>query len=669
MRPGGGPGAFSTAMPTPFQPDDLFLYKTVTGLHCTPNSDVAACVLECIDRQQDSRTSAVWLAPLNGDTPRQFTSGLGNDDMPRWSPDGSLLAFLSARGGGMRQIYLMPRTGGEAQQLTKFNSGVMSIEWSPDAKRLLATCKVQVDPEMRGKRDNGNGDGTSDAPKLIWRLPYKSDGIGFILSREVHLFAVDASTGDSVQLTDGSFEVRSAEWEPTGQRIAFTRTREGRFGHRTDVWIVDVNDRTCNQLSQDVASVQYPRWSPNGRYIVFTGTAEEGDAQLRLWLVDMETTTVRPLGDEAIEVVSGDSVHWSEDSSEVIFVLARHGRQEVACVTVPGGELTHLITGDRQVSELARADGRLVFVSHDAITPNEVYCTSRDGEQETRLTNFNTWWKDRLLPTVELRSFDVPDGEGGRENVDGWLLRPPDTNGPVPLLIDVHGGPASYALLEHTRHLYWHVLVSRGWGILALNAVGSSSYGRDFSSRLRGHWGQHDLDQHLAAVETLKQDGVADDRVAMAGKSYGGFMTAWAISHASCFLRAAVIMAPVTNLETHYGTSDSGYYADPYAMYGEPYMNRETSRELSPMKHVEKAQTPTLILQGEEDERCPKCQSEELFVTLVRGNETPAEMVLYPGGSHHLFESGKPSHCFDAMTRLIDWVERWIDSDVHRRED
>ena len=120
-----------------------------------------------------------------------------------------------------------------------------------------------------------------------------------------------------------------------------------------------------------------------------------------------------------------------------------------------------------------------------------------------------------------------------------------------------------------------------------------------------------------------------------------------------------MIAAPVTNLETHYGTSDSGYYSDPFAMCGEPQINRQTSQELSPMKHAEKARTPTLILQGEDDERCPKCQSEELFVTLMRGGDTPVEMVLYPGGSHHFLEAGMPSHSLDAATRLIDWVERW----------
>ncbi len=167
----------------------------------------------------------------------------------------------------------------------------------------------------------------------------------------------------------------------------------------------------------------------------------------------------------------------------------------------------------------------------------------------------------------------------------------------------------------------------------------------------------------MAAVETLQREGLADDRVAIAGKSYGGYLSAWAIGHSERF-RAAVVLAPVGNLETHYGTSDSGYYADPYAMCGSPSLNRDTSTKLSPMRYVEKARTPTLFLQGAEDERCPRCQSEELFVTLMRAGDTPAEMVLYPGGSHHCFESGKPEHRVDAVRRTVDWLERWIDQPV-----
>jgi dipeptidyl aminopeptidase/acylaminoacyl peptidase len=194
--------------------------------------------------------------------------------------------------------------------------------------------------------------------------------------------------------------------------------------------------------------------------------------------------------------------------------------------------------------------------------------------------------------------------------------------------------------------------------VLALNPVGSSSYGREFSSRLRQHWGKYDLDQHLAAIDILRRQEVVGSRVAIAGKSYGGFLSAWAVCNSTAFC-AAVVSAPVTSLENHFGTSDSGYYADTYSMYGEPAAKRDLMRELSPMDYVENVRTPTLILQGEADERCPKCQAEELYTGIMYSTETKAEMVLYPGASHHFLESGNPAHRVDAATRLVGWLERY----------
>jgi dipeptidyl aminopeptidase/acylaminoacyl peptidase len=229
----------------------------------------------------------------------------------------------------------------------------------------------------------------------------------------------------------------------------------------------------------------------------------------------------------------------------------------------------------------------------------------------------------------------------------------------VPLLNDVHGGPASYALLDFDTNVYWQVLCSRGWAVLALNAVGSASYGREFCDRLAGHWGEYDLPQHLAAVKQLRAEGVCDECVAICGKSYGGYLSGWAIGQTTLF-RAAVVMAPVGNIETHYGTSDGGYYADPYYMGTRHLIDRDLAKRLSPQAHVEKATTPPLFLQGEDDERCPKCQSEELFVSLLRAGDTPAELVLYPGADHHFLGEGAPSVRQDAAERIIDWVDKYV---------
>ena len=148
--------------------------------------------------------------------------------------------------------------------------------------------------------------------------------------------------------------------------------------------------------------------------------------------------------------------------------------------------------------------------------------------------------------------------------------------------------------------------------------------------------------------------------MAIIGSSYGGYLSAYAVGHSDQF-RAAVVCAPVANMESHFGTSDSGYYADAYSTDGEPDEQRELMARLSPMTVIEQVRTPTLFLQGADDERCPRGQSEELFVKLRRAGRAPTEMVLYPGGSHHVFGTGKPAHRLDIQRRIVDWLGRWID--------
>lgn len=647
-------------MTDPFTPDDLQRYREITELHCAASVASAACTVKTVDASADRYRSAIWCCSADGGAPKQLTSGVALDNTPRWSPDGLRMAFLSDQGeDGLRQIYVMPAGGGDARQLSHLPSGIMAIEWSPTGRELLAIGIVNVDSEARGKRrTNSNPD--ANAPQIAWRLPYKSDGLGFTLGRELHLFVVDAVNEKHRQLTDGPFDVRSAAWSPNGEKIVFTRTREGRTAHRTDVWTIDVDGRNARQLTDQIASVQSPKWSPDGRWIAFSGSKAEGDAQVRLWLFDVRRGVGFPLGGDDIEAASGDALHWAEDSASLLFILVDRGRRRVVRIQIRDGRMTHIVAGDRHILKLAAIADRIFFTGEGATTPNEVATVTSDGSNETVISNFNEWWRERLPFSAAMRIFDVPDERGGTEQIEGWLLTPADAQGPTPLLVDVHGGPASYVLLAYRSHPWWPVLCSHGWSILALNPVGSSSYGRAFAARLRANWGVADLCQQVGAVKQLQAEGIVDERVAIAGKSYGGYLSAWAIGHSDLF-RAAVVLAPVADLESHYGSSDSGYYADPYSLNAEPEDDRARTRELSPVTHIGDAKAPTLFLQGEDDQRCPIAQSEQLFVALMRNSAAPTEMVIYPGGSHHFLESGKPSHRVDAVTRLVDWVEHWVE--------
>lgn len=646
-------------MPQAFEATDLLQHKNITDISCSWDESLIACCVGGVNQAADSATSKLWIYPANGEAPWQLTSGNSYDNHPRWSPDGRQLGFISDR-ASPPQLFLIARAGGEARQLGLLPGSVTGFEWSPDGRQLLVIASLRVDPDLRGARPAADaGAPPKDGPQVVWKLPFKADGGGYKLDHESHLFVVDAASGKATQLTDGAFNVMTARHSPDGKRIVYTRSRAGDESHRSDIWIMDADGGNAYQVTSQQAQVLFPAWSPDGRRLVFSGTLEEGDAQVRLWQVALESGQVEPLGDDSIEIAAeAPCVHFvRNDASRVRALIARRGVQAVAEVSVPQGEIRWLLEGERQLSQLSCSREFLVYTAETAVKPLELYRCRIDGSGEQCLSDLNPWWRERRQASAERRQFEVPDGKGGTERVDGWLIRPEGARGAAPLLVDAHGGPASYALFAFGPSAYWAMLWSQGWSILALNAVGSSSYGREFSGRLRGRWGEIDLPQHLAAVQALQDEGVASQQVAIAGKSYGGFMSTWAVGHTDVF-KAAVPMAALTQIDAHWGSSDSGYYTDCYAMQGEDAEARERMRAHSPVEFLYGASTPTLLLHGADDERCPRSQAEAAFTALRRGGNQDSELVFYPTEGHKFTSNGKPSFRIDVMQRLVDWVTR-----------
>lgn len=637
----------------PFTVRDIFSYKSLAGLQVSASRRLA--VVAVTQTAEEGYQSQLWLLSMVGEA-RQLTAGEGQDASPQFSPDGMRVAFLSDRQSSRKQIFIIEVDGGEARQLSYFEDGVESITWTAEGNALLAVVRHAVDPESRGQRaDTPPPERSADSPKLIWRLPYKLDGQGYVLAEETHLHLTDAVTGEATRLTNGSYQVRNAQMAPDGRKIAFVRTREGRLGHRTDLWLMQADGSSPVQVTHDIASCQTLSWAPDGSRIALIGSKDEGDARGYLFVIDTASLVVSPFGDGSPEVVAG-TIAWSDDSTRVVCIIARRGRQQLASIGWPTGEVNILIAENAQTAGAAVSGYVVCFTRESADCPMEVYKTDWSGAPAARLSRFNEWWNTRTELEAVNRCFSVPTQEGAEEEVEGWLIHAREAPSGQPLLIDVHGGPASYAMLGFEWRSYWPVLCAQGWTVLALNPVGSSSYDPQFAERLRGRWGVADLPQHLAAANHLVEEGICDRRWVMTGKSYGGYLTAWALGQ-NAPLRAAIVSAPVANVVSHYGSSDSGYYADPYSLNSRAPEERD---ELSPIAHLANCTVPTLILQGEADERCPKGQSEELATRLFKETSAPVELVLYPNSGHHFFETGSPAHRLDALTRLVEWATRWI---------
>lgn len=563
-------------MTRPFSVDDILHHERITGLAACPAQRAVYCV-ESIDAHADAYRSSLWIAGNEDEPPWQLTSGTALDSAPQWAPDARTIAFLSDRDGGPPQIYTIRPHGGEARRLTNLPNGVQTFAWAPDGRSLLAIALAHVDPP-----DTTHGKRCAEGVQVITEVPYKLDGVGFTLDERTHLFTVDAGSGAHRQLTQGRYEVRHATWSADGESLYYTRTREGRMAHRTDIWTLRRDGTDARQLTHEVAIVQDPVPSPDGKRIAFAGSECGGDSQTRLWCLDLGTGGVSGLGSADIEVVSGKSLHWSAASDAVETIAARNGLQEVARIDAASGRTETVLSGLRHISAMSRAGDTLYFVAESIGEFGQLHVWDAGSGEERQLTALNAWWYERCLPEVRYEPFVVKSDAGGEETVWAWVIRSAQPHTPGPLLIDFHGGPASYVLLSFASHPYWNILWSHGWTIVAVNAVGSSSFGRAFSDRLRGRWGELDLPQHLAVADTLHASGVHNGMLAAAGKSYGGYLAAWAACTTDRF-RAAIVSAPVADLRSHFGTSDSGPYADPYALDGSPWDAPQTYNRLSPV--------------------------------------------------------------------------------------
>jgi dipeptidyl aminopeptidase/acylaminoacyl peptidase len=653
-------------------PADLLAFKTIPELDLSPDGTRVAYVVTWIDTEKDEYRSTIHVAPTDGGgAPLEFTRGPTRDSAPRWSSDGAELAFLSDRAGKERQLYVMSVRGGEPRQLTSFSGHAGKASWSPDGKKIAFTADAWIEPRPE---DAGARERWKQRPRHVTKAQYKTDGEGYTFDARSRLFIVDVATGETRQLTDGDFDDAAESWSPDGRQIAFSRTRGGKGDYSSrDIWVADVASGAALRITENVGRATSPTWSPDGTTIACYGydaqVPDLGDPMVRVWTVPSQGGEPRRLterydrGAMLLPVATATpGPIWSNDNASVSFIAGDHGNAHLVRAMIGDGSTSVVVGGERQVLYATAAAGsRIAFAAGDLDAPSDLYVTAWDGSGERRLTQINREILSQLSPVHgERRTFKSPHGG----TLEGWLFLPAERRGVSPLLVDIHGGPQSFmGNVFSLTYFYRYLLASRGWAVLVLNPTGSGSYGREFAHGIRGKWGEHDLAEQLAAVDQLVAEGVADpDRLAVAGYSYGGFMTSWTIGHTDRF-KAAVVGAPVVNQESFFGTSDIGMWFAPWEMGGGIHEAREAFRRLSPINYVDKVTTPTLVLHGEADERCPIGQGEELFAGLVAAGKAPTEFVRYPGGSHMFIAQGRPSHRVDFNRRVVDWITRYASRD------
>jgi dipeptidyl aminopeptidase/acylaminoacyl peptidase len=601
------------------------------------------------DWKKNGRTTHIHRIDADGSGAVQLTNGEDGESSPRWSPDGTRVAFLAKRGEDEHtQIYVMRNRGGEASPLTEHDSSVGSFQFSPDGSHIFF---VAADPKSaeEKKKDRLQDD------VFAFDEDYK----------QRHLFRV-ATGGDGPQkgerLTEGDYSVIGFRLSDDGMRIAHHRSVSPLVDNRDEgeVWLMDADGGNAMQLTDNTVSEFGAQLSPDGAHVMFLS---DSSADFETYFND--NIFVLPAAGGAHRVLYEDMPHevngarWAPDGS--IYFTANTGvRTELFHGTLDDDAPTALTAGDHSLTgwNFSAAAGQHVFGISNRENNGDLHLLPADGGDPMKVTSVFDYLAETFeLPVQEAIRWKGDDGA----EVEGLLYYPLDyqEGQRYPVVVQTHGGPAASDKFGFGRwSSYVQVLTARGWAVFKPNYRGSTGYGDEVLRDMVGHYYRQSHLDVMTGVDHLIELGIVDgDRMAKMGWSGGGHMTNKIITHTDRF-KAASSGAGAVNWISMYGQSDVRTYRTPW-FGGTPWQEDAPIGvywENSPLRDIYKVTTPTLVLVGENDVRVPPPQSVELYRAL-KANGVDTHLYIAPREPHGWREL---RHGLFKVNVEIDWFERHV---------
>lgn len=635
---GGAPAVVAAA--EPIRPQDIMGLTDVSDPQLSPDGKVVAYVVMPTLSTQRPSQSAIWIAPVDRSTPpRRLTSGVQIESGPRWSPDGREITFLSnqadpsASGIAARQVWIAPVDGGPARRLTASTTEVRGFSRSADGKAL---AYVAADPKTAQQQ----ADAVTKRDQMV--IDDKGE-----LGR---LWLMDAAGDQPRRIAIEGRNIAEARWSPDGKRLSARvadSTGLNDYFYHSDVIIIDAASGMARTLMREASGPG--EWSPDGKRLAFAQLREQY-VGLRAWIVDVDGERRLKVGEDYPGHVT--RLEWAADGRSLMAQSFEATRTKLVRIDAKDGKISTLLAFDGRLSGFSSEGGRVALAADTPTRPDDIWLWTPGQKTAQPLTDLNPQVRQWSLGQVHEVSWTSSlDGH----KVYGTLVTPPGhvAGTPIKTVIQGHGGPEGFwwSGWLGSWHDWAQMLATHGYAVLLPNPRGSDGQDIGFTRGPINDWGGGDFQDVLDGLDMLVAQKITDPaRVGIGGWSYGGFLSAWAVTHSDRFKTAIVGAAPVDIAPMLLTTDTPDFVAGYFGRYPDNLAKMDAS---SPVRFIDRVKVPVLVLHGEQDRRVPV----QLGLSFYRGLRLlgkDATMVSYPREPHWTYE---PAHQIDIQERVLAWFD------------
>jgi dipeptidyl aminopeptidase/acylaminoacyl peptidase len=651
--------------------EDLYRMKSVAAPELAPNGEEAVYIETHLSKDKNDYISNLYHINLQTRSRVQWTFGEDKVFLPKWSPDGSKLVFVSNR-SGKNQLFLLNRDGGEARQITFCESGASNPVWSPCGRKIAYTTFLEMGKELSVSKKTNELEEVK--PFVTSQLKYKSDDRGFHDNKHSQIALLELETETNIRITDDENDYGLCGWSPDGNFITVSGddAEEKDFSFQSDIFLLDPETKMLQKITDGKGYYGQASWSPNGKYVAYIGHKREFEnaTHSKLWVYDCSLKEHRcltevmdfPVGDymnsDSLQGVTNPGIVWSNDNESFYFIASDHGNTILYYGNIEGAMYPALLGEEQHIYEFAfdaQRQSMLIALSRPT-EPGDLFSLHVPSGEVKRITDINKeWLAEKELSSPESLWMKSKDGL----DIQGWLMKPVgfEKGKKYPLILEIHGGP--HTMYGNTFFHEFQLLAAKGYAVLYVNPRGSYGYGQHFVDAVRGDYGGNDYEDLMAAVDFVVDEFefIDSERIGVTGGSYGGFMVNWMVGHTDRF-KAAVTQRSISNWISFYGVSDIGYYFSEWQIQSDLH-DVEKLWKHSPLAYIKHIETPLLILHSEKDYRCPIEQAEQLYVGLKRENKV-TKFIRFPESNHNLSRTGKPSLRVERLKAIIEWFEEYL---------